>query len=637
MFGFEIECMRSKILLLIIYFISLMSVIDINKALAQCPNSIVNYPYFENFEASDGGWFAGGQASDWVWGTPHKKVIMQAFSGNYCWITGGLTASAYNNAQQSYLQSPCFNIAALVNPYLSFKVFWETENKYDGASLQYSIDSGKTFLPLGTYADGQACPYDNWFNTVSINTVGGAGWSGNIQPTAACNGGVGGGLGKWVTAKHSLGFLAGQTHVIFRFVFGAGTQCNNYDGFAVDDISIGEQPNNTANFSYTCSVNRYVQFNGNDVVCPSTYLWDFGEPSSPNNTATTQSPSHTYSAPGTYQVRLTITNPNFSTVSALQTVNVIDASTSIVQNILCNGDKNGSVQVTVSGPTNTYNYIWNTSPNQTTPIATNLGAGTYNVSIFATNTCFTEATITLTEPPAVQVQSLITINPKCTTKGSIELNLTGATPPYNYQWLPNVSTTNKAVNLSAGNYMVKVYDTNNCFANIANATLTDLPNTLAVNIGADTSICPGETYILNAGSGYSSYLWQNQSSLPTFSVTNTGNYYVTVTDKDGCTASDSAFVTVNCDDIFFPSAFSPNGDGKNELFGPFGNVTGVTNYTFQVFNRYGNMVFNTSNPSKKWDGKLNGNLLTGVYVWYANYSIRSRKNLFQKGTVLIVR
>jgi gliding motility-associated-like protein len=202
--------------------------------------------------------------------------------------------------------------------------------------------------------------------------------------------------------------------------------------------------------------------------------------------------------------------------------------------------------------------------------------------------------------------------------------------------LPNVSTTNKAANLLAGDYVVKVYDANNCYLNITYATLKDLPNTLTVNIGADTTICPGEKYVLNAGS-FDTYTWQDGSHLPTYNVVKTGNYYVTVADKFGCTAIDSAFVTVNCDDIFFPTAFSPNGDGKNDLFGPLGNASGVTNYTFQVFNRYGNIVFSTTNPTRKWDGKLNGNLQTGVYVWYVNYSIRSRKNLFQRGTVLIVK
>lgn len=62
----------------------------------------------------------------------------------------------------------------------------------------------------------------------------------------------------------------------------------------------------------------------------------------------------------------------------------------------------------------------------------------------------------------------------------------------------------------------------------------------------------------------------------------------------------------------------------------------MQNY-LKVFNRFGEVIFATNNPAKKWDGRVNGNLQAGVFVWYANYSIRSRTNITQKGTVMIVR
>ncbi len=629
--------MPPKKLLTVIVFM-VLSVVGSNTILAQCSSSINTYPFTQDFEASNGGWFVGGTSPSWAWGIVRKNVITQAASGTKCWVIGGLADSKYNNGEYSYIQSPCFDLSSLTNPYLSVKVFWETENRYDGASMQYSIDSGKTFMPLGTYADRLACPYDNWFNTQTINTLGSSGWTGNIQPTAACNGGLGGGLGKWVSAKHTLNFLAGQTHVIFRFMFGAGNRCNDYDGFAMDDFTISEAPANNANFTYTCSVNRYVQFNGNDAVCPTTYTWDFGEPSSgANNIGSGQAPSHSYNASGVYTVKLTVTHPTLGTATSTQTVNVVDVSTLVIKNVDCYDQATGSAQVQIIGAANNYQYNWNTVPTQNTAVLSNVKAGTYTVSIDAPNTCPVKATATITQPTAATVQALNLINTKCTTKGSVELNISGATPPYTYQWLPNVSTTNKATNLLAGDYVVKVYDANNCFLNTTNATLVKLPNTLTVNIGRDTIICPGEKMVLDAGSGYNSYRWQNSSTQPIFSVVSTGNYYVIVTDKDSCTASDSAYVTVNCDDVFFPSAFSPNGDYRNDTFGPLGNVAALSNYSFKVFNRFGEIIFATTNAAKKWDGRVNGNLQTGVFVWYANYSIRSRTNITQKGTVLIVR
>jgi hypothetical protein len=402
-----------------------------NKTLmAQCSSSINTYPFTQDFEASNGGWFVGGTTPSWIWGEVKKRVITKANSGINCWVTGGLTQSQYNNGENSYIQSPCFDLSSLSNAYLSIKVFWETENNWDGANLQYSIDSGRTFKSLGTYADGQTCPYDNWFNTQTINWLGSAGWTGNIQPTAACNGGAGGGLGKWVTAKYALSFLAGQTHVIFRFMFGAGNRCNDYDGFAMDDFTISEAPTNNANFTYTCSVNKYVQFNGNDAVCPSIYTWDFGEPSSgANNIGSGQAPSHSYSLPSTYTVKLTVTHPTMGTVTYSQAVNVIDVSTSVIKNVDCYDQATGSAQVQIIGAANNYQYNWNTVPTQNTAVISNVKAGTYTVSIDAPNTCPVKATATITQPAAATVQALNLVNIKCTTKGSVYIYIYFSTPP----------------------------------------------------------------------------------------------------------------------------------------------------------------------------------------------------------------
>ncbi|MBC7723050.1 MAG: gliding motility-associated C-terminal domain-containing protein, partial [Pedobacter sp.] len=349
---------------------------------------------------------------------------------------------------------------------------------------------------------------------------------------------------------------------------------------------------------------------------------------------TGQTPSHNYAAPGSYKVTLTINNPSLGLVSSTQTVNVIDVSTTVIQNLVCNGDTNGSANVSVAGPPNTYYYAWNTNPIQTTPTAINLPAGNYVVTISATNTCLTQAPITLTQPSAYQ-KTVATINPICTTKGSIAITQTGNTPNYSFSWQPNVSNTSQANNLDAGDYVIAIKDANNC-PDTARATLVYKPNALTVNLGKDTAVCPGEIVVLNPGT-YPIYTWQDQSHNPTFNALATGNYYVTVADKNGCTATDSVFVTVNCDDVFFPTAFTPDGNGRNDYFGPLGNLAIVTDYTFQVFNRYGEIVFATNDAYKKWNGKANGNLQTGVFVWYANYSIRTRKNLFQKGTVLIVK
>jgi len=171
-------------------------------ASSQCTGNVSVFPYHEGFEFGDGNWTHGGTASDWALGTPTKPVINGAAAGSNCFVTGGLSGSSYNNGENSWLQSPCFDFTSLVNPQISFSVFWETEKKYDGANMEYSTDAGANWTLLGSTSDN-ACTATNWYNNSSVNFLGSVnGWSGNIQSTSgSCLGGSG--SGTWVVARHA--------------------------------------------------------------------------------------------------------------------------------------------------------------------------------------------------------------------------------------------------------------------------------------------------------------------------------------------------------------------------------------------------------------------------------------------------
>ena len=87
-----------------------------------------------------------------------------------------------------------------------------------------------------------------------------------------------------------------------------------------------------------------------------------------------------------------------------------------------------------------------------------------------------------------------------------------------------------------------------------------------------------------------------------------------------------------------PTAFTPNGDGKNDLFRVL-NAVKAENLELLLFNRWGQLVFKTTNWKQGWDGKINGELqATGVYVWLLRYTDRnSKKRIEQKGTVTLIR
>ena len=365
-------------------FIALIIFINPIYSAAQCGTLINNFPYHEDFENTDGGWVTGGTSSDWAWGTPKKPVIRNAGTGLKCWITGGLVNQSYNSGENAWLQSPCFDFSNIQHPYIKFKVFWETEGKYDGANIQYSVDGGSTWQIPGSITDVTNCLNENWFNYASLGNLGNKNaWSGNIQPQGGpCV--VGGGSNGWVTAQHTMPYLAGKAKVIFRFVFASGTTCNNFDGFAFDDITIGEAPPNDASFTYTCTSSNTIQFTSTSALCATAYLWNFGDPASGvANTSSLQNPAHTYTLAGDYSITLTVAGPDNSSSTYIQSNVSILASVraEVTTPITCAGAQTGAATVYFSGVGTIFSYSWNTIPIQTTQTAINLGAGTYTVTV----------------------------------------------------------------------------------------------------------------------------------------------------------------------------------------------------------------------------------------------------------------
>lgn len=601
---------------------------------AQCTGTISTFPYQENFEVQ-GSWLPGGTSSSWVWGSPSKPIITKAGSGQKCWITGGLTTSFYPIGENSFLRSPCFDFTTLTNPQISFKVFWETERRWDGANLQYSTDGGNSWQTLGANNDNNNCTASNWFNYAGVSSLSADGWSGTIKPTVgSCQGG--GGSNGWLTARRSLTALAGKNNVVFRFRFTAGTTCNDYDGFAIDDIVISETPVAQAGFFYNCNAGNTLTFNNTSPLCATSYNWNFGDAASgSNNTSTLENPAHTFSAAGTFLVTLTVTYPGSIIRTATQNINVINATATQVKSVSCKDSANGIAGVTVTGGTGSYTYNWNTTPAQTTATATGLKAGSYAVTVSATNSCTVTSGVTITEPAALSL-SLQATNALCGRNDGVVQSFTGGgTTPYQYQW-SNGSTTSFIYNLTPGTYSLTLKDANNC-TTTSSAIVKDSVNVIRLSLGNDTSFCPGTTLTLKPGT-FDQYRWQDNSTNPTYTITKTGKYYVTVTDDDGCTASDTLQVVVDCSDVYFPTGFTPNNDNRNDLFGAVGNLAALKNYRFEVYNRWGQAVFTTTDAFRKWDGTANGKPVdSGTYVWFAYYNINNNPQRTQKGTVTLIR
>jgi len=160
-----------------------------------------------------------------------------------------------------------------------------------------------------------------------------------------------------------------------------------------------------------------------------------------------------------------------------------------------------------------------------------------------------------------------------------------------------------------------------------------------ISFSVDPVVCFGEDALLKAQGGVS-YRWNTgdvQSAVKVSPVYNT-TYTVTVTDINGKTYVHDFQVVVSreCTAVNVPSAFSPNGDGVNDVFKVYGE--GVTNFQMQIFDRMGRVVFSSNDINRGWDGTDAGEILpVGVYVYTLSYRDGRGVNRIKKGQITIVR
>ena len=129
------------------------------------------------------------------------------------------------------------------------------------------------------------------------------------------------------------------------------------------------------------------------------------------------------------------------------------------------------------------------------------------------------------------------------------------------------------------------------------------------------------------------------ASAPAIFIRQPGNYWLQVKDSNGCTGKDTIVVDKkDCGKGFFmPTGFTPNDDGNNDLLRPI-LLGDVVQYTFWIYNRWGQLVFETSDLAKAWDGIYKGQAqTTGVFVWMCSYQFAGDPVKQEKGTVVLIR
>lgn len=193
----------------------------------------------------------------------------------------------------------------------------------------------------------------------------------------------------------------------------------------------------------------------------------------------------------------------------------------------------------------------------------------------------------------------------------------------------------------SGLFWVEVEEVTGCFTrdtvNIGSIAVPDF------ELGNDTTLCLGSTTNLfaNTAGPYMEYLWSDYSIGQELIVSDSGIYWLTVSNPCGIVTDSIDIHYRNCNaDIFMANAFTPNGDGQNDVFVAKG--INIAQFRMYIFDRWGKKLFESTSMSIGWDGYFNGSLCpTGTYVWVVQYSgqagISEQINETHRGTVTLLR
>ncbi|NNV56222.1 T9SS type B sorting domain-containing protein [Limnovirga soli] len=347
------------------------------------------------------------------------------------------------------------------------------------------------------------------------------------------------------------------------------------------------------------------------IINGSGYLWQ-------DNSI---QPVFTASTTGNYIVRVTDNNGCIGrdsitiTVSPLPVIE-LGPDTTLCQNTVLSFNFN---QAGTS-------YLWNDG--NTLGNYTISSPGNYAV-IATANGCATKDSIVVTYKP-LPIVTLGNDTTLCITD-MLTLNAfnTGAT----YLWQDNSSQSQYTVK-QAGSYHVSV-NLNGCIAtDDININYITKP---FFTLGNDTLLCLGQEMVLHPSlAGDITYIWQDGSVLPQLTIKDTGYYYVTATNKCGSTTDDILIKTGACI-LQMPTAFTPNGDGLNDIF-RVKYPEFIKTFHLVVFNRWGQQIFETTNPRNGWDGNLKGvKMDMGTYVWIIDLTDYNNNKQTGKGTVTLIR
>lgn len=401
-----------------------------------------------------------------------------------------------------------------------------------------------------------------------------------------------------------------------------------------------------------------------DQSNPSTGLinlwqWTFGDGSPSDNT---QNPSHVYGVAGIYNVELIVENDMGCRDTISNPVQIYPQPTAdFTNNVVCGGDSTmfSDLSTVVGGTLVGWDWSFGSSlqnPGHDFPSTTD----TFSVQLIVTTDlgCVDSITKLVQTLPVVNFDygPLVTSGcPVLEVDFSDISTTTGGGGITNWLWDMGDGFFSFGQNpihsySDSGNYYVSLSVTTaeGCtYVDTLTYPIVVFPQPIAMfdPDPTSTSILDPTINFTNQSIGAVNYEWDfgdasYSNDFHTSHDYGEPGYYDVIliaTNHFGC--SDTAVVTIEIEDAFtfyVPNAFTPNGDGTNDVFGP--EVFGQLEYKFLIFDRWGQLMFESTDPSEKWDGTFNGKEVPmDVYVWRAIILDRNREGQFYRGHVTVVK
>ena len=318
--------------------------------------------------------------------------------------------------------------------------------------------------------------------------------------------------------------------------------------------------------------------------------------------------------------------------------------------VSCVGNSDGAITVTDTGGTPGYTYLW--SQGGTTNPVTGLAVGSYTVTVTDANNCTITDVIPVGIVPPLALSATVS-NVLCPPlqNGSISLTVSGGSPSYQYTW-SNGATTAMISSLPMGADNVTVTDSRGCTIDTSFVLINDSafsvainPDTVAINEGDITPLTLVQ--VTNNGAGpISSITWTPAVGLsctdceqPLASPVNTIQYMVSVMTDSGCVSTAQSLINVNLQhQVYVPNAFTPNADGINDYWEVYGYKKAWVFCEAQVFDRWGEKVFESDDINFQWDGTYKGTFVQpGEYVYTLRVAFIDGYSTGNKGTITLIR